>query len=594
MQIDDPSTLKERAGQRSALRARFPARPHPGPAALRMLRLLAGIFATPARWRAAALIAAVVVATVGLVLLAVRLASWNADFFDALEQKSWPGLIRQSWLFLGIVAATAIVQAAALQAKRMLQITLRTHLTTGMLETWMVDGRAARLQEIPEPHANEDGRIAEDGRVVCEMVVDFLASLLYAVLQFTLFVGVLWFTSGPLWITLGGAAFQLPGHMVWIALAYASFSAGLTVWIGHPLVRATNRRQGAEAAFRAGLVHAVTHAVAIALARAEADERRRLEGAFGRVRETWAEQTISFRRMVFLSSGFALLTAALPMLLLAPRHFAGEMSLGTLIQVTIAFGQVTAALFWMSDNYPAIAQWEASAERVLALHEAAGDLGAAAAAANRPGEIERVAENGPGLAFRDVSLVSASGEVLVSRFSAEIAPRERVLVEATPQAATALFRAVSGLSPWGSGRIELPEGAVPYFAGERPYLPEATLADVLAEPRGADEIAQGELTAILVRTGLAHLIPALATTASWEQELGLEDQQRLGIARAMLHRPAWLFMHDPLSALDAAEEERLMAALFQHLPGSAIVTITHRPAVERLHERRIALVRGHA
>jgi putative ATP-binding cassette transporter len=337
-------------------------------------------------------------------------------------------------------------------------------------------------------------------------------------------------------------------------------------------------------------VHAATHAAAISLARAEPDAGGRLTQRFGRVRGTWAEQTISFRRMVFLSSGFGLLTAALPMLLLAPRHFAGEMSLGTLIQVTIAFGQVTAALFWMSDNYPAIAQWEASAERVLALHEAAGDLGAAGVAGQ--GEVDRVAENGPGLAFRDVSLVSASGEVLVSHFSAEIAPGERVLIEATPQAAAALFRAMAGLSPWGSGRIELPEGVVPHFVGERPYLPEAPLADVLAEPRVAGAAAPAELAPILVNMGLAHLLPALATTAAWEQELGLEDQQRLGIARLLLHRPAWVFMHDPLSALDAAEEERLIAALFAQLPDAAIVTITHRPAVERLHQRRIALARG--
>lgn len=591
MQIDDPSTLKERIGQRSALRARFPARPHPGPAAMRMLRLLATIFRTQARWRAVVLVVAVIVTTLVLALLAVRLASWNADFFDAIEQRSWPGLARQSWLFLGIVAATAAAQGAALQAKRKLQLTLRTHLTEVMIEAWMVEGREARLQELRQDSANEDGRIAEDGRVVCEMVVDFLASLLYAVLQFVLFVGVLWLTSGPLRITLGGIALLVPGHMVWISLAYAGLAAAITVWIGHPLVRATNRRQGAEAVFRAGLVHAAAHAGAIAMARAEADERRRLTQGFAHVRGTWAEQTISFRRMVFLSSGFALLTAALPMLLLAPRHFAGEMSLGTLIQVTIAFGQVTAALFWMSDNYPAIAQWEASAERVLGLHEAVGDLGVAAGAA-RPGEVERSGGNGDGLAFRDLSLVSPSGELLVSGFSAEIAPGERVLIEATPQAAAALFRAMAGLSPWGSGRIALPEGAVPYFAGERPYLAEATLADVLAEPRRPEAASPAEIAAILVHTGLAHLIPALATTAPWEQELGLEDQQRLGIARVMLHRPAWLFMHDPLSALDAAEEERLMTALFAALPETAIVTITHRPAVTRLHERRITLARG--
>jgi putative ATP-binding cassette transporter len=591
MHLDHPQVVADRLGQRSALRASFPARPHPGPAAVRMLGVLAGVFRSPLRLRAIVLTASVVCATVLLVLLAVRLATWNADFFDALERRSWDGVMRQAWLFLGIVAATMTVQAASLQSKRMLQITLRAHLTSRLLETWMAEGRAARLQDAPVPHANEDGRIAEDGRVVCEMVVDFLASLLYAVLQFLMFVGMLWLVSGPLFVAVGGISVTIPGHMLWIALLYAGLAAAVTVWVGHPLVRATERRQGAEAVFRAGLVNAVAHAGAIALARAEPDERRRLVERFGRVRGTWAEQTISFRRMAFLTSGFGLLTAALPMLILAPRFVDGEITLGTLIQVTIAFGQVTAALFWMSDNYPAIAQWEASAERVLALDEAASDLAAAAGAA-RPGEVERVPENGPGLAFRDVSLVSAAGEVLVSRFSAEIGPTERVLVEATPQAAAGLFRAIAGLAPWGSGRIELPEGVVPFFLGERPYLPEARLSQVLAEPHADAGLPQAETASVLVAVGLAHLIPALDTTAAWEQELGLADQQRLGIARALLHRPAWLFMHEALSALDAEEEERLTALIVSRLPDATLVTITHRTAVERLHQRRIALSRG--
>jgi len=182
MHLEHPSVIADRLGQRSALRARFPARPHPRPAAVRMLGVLAGVFRSPLRLRAIALTAAVVCATALLVLLAVRLATWNADFFDALERRSWDGVMRQAWLFLGIVAATMTVQAASLQAKRMLQITLRAHLTSLLLETWMAGGRAARLQDAPVPHANEDGRIAEDGRVVCEMVVDFLASLLYAAL----------------------------------------------------------------------------------------------------------------------------------------------------------------------------------------------------------------------------------------------------------------------------------------------------------------------------------------------------------------------------------------------------------------------------
>ena len=553
-----------------------------------MLLLLSTVFRTPSGWLAIGLIVAVVVTTVAEVLLVLRLANWNADFFNVLERKSLPGLVTQSWIFVIIVAGIMSLQAASLETKMRLQILLRTHLTELVSHAWMSDGRHYRLRSTGGRHDNEDGRIAEDGRVVCEMVVEFLNSLLYAFLQLTLFIGVLWLHSGPLTLVVGTTTITVPGHMVWIALLYAGLGAAITLFVGRPLVHATDQRQAAEAAYRARLVNGLVHSPAIALTGAEPGERRRLALAFDDIRLAWTAQKTSFRNLLFLSSGYGHLTAVLPLLILAPRYFSGEMSLGTLMQVTIAFGQVTAALSWLSGNYPSIAQWEASAERVLALYETLGDLGRDDCA-DAGGRLLRVSENGPNLTFDNLSLISSDGEVLVEHFSAGIKPGERVLVEATPQAAEGLFRAVGGLSLWGAGRIELPENSMPYFMSDHPYLPETTLIEALLEPQLADHIAKGEVSQALVDVGLAQLVPLLHTTAQWEQELGIEDQQRLGFARVLLHKPSWILMHDATSALDAVAEDRLIEILTRSLPNSALVTITHRAVTKQRFQRHISL-----
>lgn len=588
MHIDHPEVLKDRLALHAEARAKTLARPHPGPDALRMLRLLATILATGARWRAGALLAAVVATTTAHALLVLRLNAWNADFFDIVERKSVPGLFTQATIFAAIVLGLMLVQTAGIHMRRGLQITLRLHLTRRLRETWMAEGRHYRLRSLPGEHDNEDGRIAEDGRIVCEMVVDFLASLLYALLQFVLFVGVLWFNSPPLTLAAGRFSLTVPGHMVFVALIYAAAGATLTTLVGHPLVRATDRRQEAEAGHRARLLHALANSPTIALTGAEAAERRRMEAAFTRVRATWAEQTRSFRKLVFLASGYTQLTIVLPLLILAPRHFAGEISLGTLMQLALAFGQVTAALSWISDNYPAIAEWEASAERVLRLHDALVEL-VEGRPDEQPGRLRRVAANGPGLAFRDVSLVSAAGEVLIAHLDAEIRPGERVLIETTPQAAAALFRAVAGLSPWGAGRIELPDDAEPFFMADRPYLAEAPLAELLAAPRKVADFPPDAMAQAMVDAGLAHLVPRLPVAAAWDQELGVEDHQRLGFARALLHKPRWVLMHEATSGLAAAAEARLMDLLVDRLPGAALVTIAHRAIAGHRFQRRIAL-----
>jgi putative ATP-binding cassette transporter len=264
------------------------------------------------------------------------------------------------------------------------------------------------------------------------------------------------------------------------------------------------------------------------------------------------------------------------------------MSLGTLMQVTIAFTQVVAALSWLSDNYPNIAQWEASAERVLALAEASEDISEAACGTG-PGRVWRAAENGPELAFHDVTLFASTGETLVEGLSAVIRPGERVLLEASPPAAAALFRAVAGLLPWGSGRIELPEGTAPFFLCERTYLPHGRLAEALSDPSPQSAIGEGAMAAALRAAWAGHFVPLLGQEADWEAEISLADQQRLGIARALLHAPRWILMHEATSALDAAEEARLITLLGERLPGSAIITITHRRTAETLFQRRIVV-----
>jgi putative ATP-binding cassette transporter len=123
--------------------------------------------------------------------------------------------------------------------------------------------------------------------------------------------------------------------------------------------------------------------------------------------------------------------------------------------------------------------------------------------------------------------------------------------------------------------------------GERPYLPHDTLLQALAEPLDRDMLSATPVTQVLVDVGLAHLTPLLDTTLFWGIELGVEDQQRLGFARAMIHKPRWVLMHDATSALSRVAEEQIMAHLLRTLPDAAVVTITHRAVPERQFHRRI-------
>ena len=107
----------------------------------------------------------------------------------------------------------------------------------------------------------------------------------------------------------------------------------------------------------------------VALIRGEADEERGLKRAFGRVTGVMHELNRAERNLVGLSSAYAMITMVFPILVASPRYFAGAISLGVLMQVGSAFGEVTRALNWFMDNYPRLADWVSHVDRVVELED---------------------------------------------------------------------------------------------------------------------------------------------------------------------------------------------------------------------------------
>jgi putative ATP-binding cassette transporter len=69
------------------------------------------------------------------------------------------------------------------------------------------------------------------------------------------------------------------------------------------------------------------------------------------------------------------------------------------------------------------------------------------------------------------------------------------------------------------------------------------------------------------------------------------EQQRLGIARALLHAPDYLFLDEATASLDEDSEAALYQLLQDRLKTATIVSIGHRPTLNAFHRRRLTLMR---
>ncbi len=564
-------------------------------------RLLRPYWVSDDRGAALGLLALVVGLNLALVAANVWLTNWNRVFYNALEARDFAAFKLQLAHFCAIAAAFIVIAIMKQFYTMMLEMRWRTWLTDHWLHRWTA-GQAYYRVEQSHGADNPDQRLAEDLRTLASTSLTLSLGLLNSVVTLLSFVTLLWTISGPLVFALGGKTISIPGYMVWFAVLYAVAGSWLTHRIGKPLIGLSFRQEQTEADFRYALMRLRENAEGIALYGGEPAERAGLRGSFDHIRENWRWLMVYTRRLVFVNSGYGQIAIVFPLIVAAPHYFSGAITLGVLMQIASAFGQVQGALSWFVDGYASLVGWQAAANRLLDFSSALGAAEAEHGA--RDGlhgialvEHDHRAGHGAIAAAGLVLALPGSGErrTLTDPFSMTVQPGERVLVTGPSGAGkSVLFRAMAGIWPYGRGTIERPADARTLFLPQRSYVPTGTLAAALDYPSQPGTHDDATLAALLRDCRLERLAGLLQRRDNWGMRLSPGEQQRLAFARAILQQPDFLFLDEATSALDEETEAAMYALLVERLPRAAIVSIAHRSTVARWHGRHLRYRPVHA
>jgi vitamin B12/bleomycin/antimicrobial peptide transport system ATP-binding/permease protein len=524
-------------------------------------------------------VALLLLLTVMSVRLDVLLSFQGNELFTSLQENDQPAFWRSIVVFAVLATINVLLVLVTFYVGQAQLINWRLWLNQRMVGDWLTGAAYHRGRFVNAPIDNPDQRIQADVTSYASVSQGLALGAVSSMVTLVSFTVILWGLSGPL--EVGGIT--IPRAMVFLAYIYVIIATVIAFRIGRPLIRLNFLNERLTASYRYALVRIRENSESVAFYRGEQVESGGLLARFAAVIDNvWA---IVFRSLKF--QGFNLvvnqIAVVFPVLIQAPRYFAGTISLGDVTQTATAFGNVQGALSFFRTAYDDFAGYRAVLNRLTGLLDSDEE------ARRLPGPVVEPRLSGFGMRNLDVRL--PDGRPLISDLNLELASGASLLVKGpSGSGKTTLLRSMAGLWPHVSGAIGTSAEGRTLFCSQQPYLPLGTLRTALAYPLPAagldDATAQDVLQAVL----LGHLVGRLDEEADWAMILSPGEQQRLSFGRILLTRPALVFLDESTSALDEGMEYAMYALVRQRLPGCTIVSVGHRSTLDRLHTDELRLV----
>lgn len=543
----------------------------------RFERILRPCLARSNRIRVYLLLAALLL----MVLLEVRISVLNSFFYKGLYDSLQDRAAAAFWFFAGINSALVVCKIIHALADELLEqvfmIRWLEKLNAALTQSWLAHKNYYRLHMRRHAPDNIDQRIQQDAQDFIASTAELVRGLINAIVSTIEFTVILWNLSGVLSV-LG---LEIPRGMVMFIYLFILFATATSMWIGRPLVKLNFQNEHFNGNYRYALVRVRDHAESIAFYNGEAAEGRNLRRHFAHIiRNRWQ---IVFRSLGLngFNTGITQISNLLPLMLQAPRFFAGQVKIGDMHQTVQAFNRLQRALSFFRNSYKDFTAYQARLERLDGFFQSMQN--------HLPyRQPQHEAENCI-LQADKLTLHRNNGDILLSDVSFRAQSGDSILIRGPSGCGkTSLLRALAGLWPFGSsGHMAGPAREHILFVPQRPYTPQGSLRRAICYPNIRPD--EHQLAAALEACRLGYLKELLDTEDDWQHKLSPGELQRIAFVRILITRPRLVLLDEATAALDEETEAALYRLIRHELPDSIIVSIGHRSTLNAFHNQIICV-----
>lgn len=451
------------------------------------------------------------------------------------------------------------------------------------------------IMNLPGPVHNPDQIITEGTEKMTAQVSGLGQGLFSAVVKLATFTGVLYAICDTTTIEILNRTMTVPGQSFWYSMGAAMALAGAQTWFnktyGKPLDKLNFNQTVKDAVFRTLEQRLLSNAGTILGYGPEAVASHGEDEAFEKVQQNRKDFARAKYRFNFATRSFSEQSSF--------GYFAAggvlfsltKLSWGQGTQLANTVGELQRNLAWLGAVVPDLSQAKAWCVRFVDLAkqiELAQNPNEFYAQQGNRADIRVYNEYRDSIVMKDIVIDDPSShKEILSIPELEIKlGRRYVLVGQSGCGKTCLLKIPMKQWYYGAGECRLPAGknimmATPYI------IPGATLRQNIAFPHAdSGQFSDDEYRRVLKQARLGYLIPMLGETTrsggDWDS-LSRGEKERLVFARAFLHKPDYLFMDEPTSAMDDALQEKVLRVLPQLLPNTAVVAVIHGLNQEILH-----------